>query len=364
MTNNHTFLLDKQNFTQSHWAEQAIHTGENQVLLKVDRVALTSNNATYAMLGQQLHYWDFFQSYAPDAQVGVLPVWGFAEVVESNVEAIAKGERYYGFWPFAQYALVTPEKITESGFLDATPPKPNLALAYRSFQKLSGLSPKQECFNALFRPLGTTAWLLANELAKKVATHGVSQVILSSASSKTALATAGILKAILQSTNQTVKLTGLTSTTNQVFVENTGFFDDVSLYDDVNTIITSPNSIYVDFSGSVTVRNAVHQRFQANLFESINVGATDWLGVTKKQAQELPGPTPYMFFAPTVYQETAKAIGPAKVASEIEKSMQFLGPMADNMTIKEVISEADITAVWDSLLAGKIAANEAIILRL
>ena len=36
--------------------------GDNEVLFKVDRLALTSNNISYAVAGDMLRYWDFFPS--------------------------------------------------------------------------------------------------------------------------------------------------------------------------------------------------------------------------------------------------------------------------------------------------------------
>jgi len=34
--------------------------GSGEVLLRVDRVGVTANNVTYAVLGESFHYWSFF----------------------------------------------------------------------------------------------------------------------------------------------------------------------------------------------------------------------------------------------------------------------------------------------------------------
>ena len=63
---------------------------EDALLIKVDRFAFTANNITYAVLGDQLKYWQLFP--APE-NFGNIPVWGFGEVNASNHPGIAVGER-------------------------------------------------------------------------------------------------------------------------------------------------------------------------------------------------------------------------------------------------------------------------------
>lgn len=58
---------------------------DGEALLRVDRVGLTANNVTYAALGDSFRYWEFFP--APRAGWGIVPLWGFADVVASRVEA-------------------------------------------------------------------------------------------------------------------------------------------------------------------------------------------------------------------------------------------------------------------------------------
>ena len=51
------------------------------LLVRVDRFALTANNITYAVMGDQLKYWSLFP--APDG-FGNIPVWGFGDVIASK----------------------------------------------------------------------------------------------------------------------------------------------------------------------------------------------------------------------------------------------------------------------------------------
>jgi hypothetical protein len=50
--------------------------------VKIDRFAFTANNITYAVVGDQFGYWQFFPPTGDEVKDwGILPVWGFADVV-------------------------------------------------------------------------------------------------------------------------------------------------------------------------------------------------------------------------------------------------------------------------------------------
>src|SRR5262249_44312827 len=75
----------------------------DQVLLRVDRFALTANNVTYALTGDMLGYWTFFPA---EAGWGRIPVMGFADVVRSRHADVAVGERVFGFFPMSTHLVV------------------------------------------------------------------------------------------------------------------------------------------------------------------------------------------------------------------------------------------------------------------
>lgn len=91
--------------------------GEGEALLRVDRVGLTANNVTYAVLGESFRYWDFFPA---EPGWGHVPLWGFAEVVESSVDGVAVGGRVYGYLPPASHLLVRPSRADARGFRDGS----------------------------------------------------------------------------------------------------------------------------------------------------------------------------------------------------------------------------------------------------
>jgi Protein of unknown function (DUF2855) len=54
-----------------------------EVLAELRSFAVTTNNITYGAFGEAMDYWAFFPSNHPEW--GHIPVWGFADIVASNV---------------------------------------------------------------------------------------------------------------------------------------------------------------------------------------------------------------------------------------------------------------------------------------
>ena len=64
------------------------------VRMAVRRVSITTNNVTYALFGDRMGYWQFFPSRHDGW--GIVPVWGFAEVIDSTLPDVAVGTRCFG----------------------------------------------------------------------------------------------------------------------------------------------------------------------------------------------------------------------------------------------------------------------------
>src|SRR4051812_44996634 len=91
---------------------------DGEVLLKIDRVAITTNNITYAAFGDAMQYWNFFPTQQPEW--GHMPVWGFADVVMSTVDGVDVGERFYGYFPDASHIKMKAVRVTKRGFYDGS----------------------------------------------------------------------------------------------------------------------------------------------------------------------------------------------------------------------------------------------------
>jgi len=128
-------------------------------------------------------------------------------------------------------------------------------------------------------------------------------VIISSASSKTALAAAFLL-----SWRPEVRLVVLTSARNREFVEGLGIYGDVVTYDEVPEM-AGGTATFVDCAGDGGVREAVHKRFGDDLVASFTVGMTHWDQMGAGSGGELPGPEPQFFFAPDRVTKRSKDWG-------------------------------------------------------
>jgi hypothetical protein len=74
-----------------------------------------------ALFGDVMKYWHFFPT--GQDEWGQMPVWGFADVVESRAQGVEKGERFYGDFPIATQLRVRPERSSSRGFYDGVGPK-------------------------------------------------------------------------------------------------------------------------------------------------------------------------------------------------------------------------------------------------
>jgi hypothetical protein len=181
------------------------------VLVKVTRFALTANNITYAVLGDQLKYWQLFP--APK-DFGNIPVWGFGEVIASKHPGIAAGETLFGYFPMATYLVIEAADVSKRGLRDGAAHRQGVATVYNAYARVSGdpaFAGRQGDYQALLRPLFMRSFLVADFLAEKE-DFGAKRVMLSSASSKTAFGLAHLLHA------RGVEVIGLTSAGNTAFV--------------------------------------------------------------------------------------------------------------------------------------------------
>ena len=257
---------------------------EGQVRVRVESFALTANNITYAALGDMLNYWQFFPT--GEAGWGIVPVWGFGTVVQSLHPAVAVGERLYGYWPMASQAVLSPQRVNPTGFSDGAPHRAGLHAVYNHYLRTStdGLyRADNEDVQALLRPLFITSWLIDDFLADQQF-FGARRMLLSSASSKTAYGTAFQL-----AQREGIEVIGLTSPGNVAFCESLGCYHRVVTYDALDTLDGAPPSVYIDFAGSVGLRQRIHAHF-TGLTYSCSVGAS--------HVGDLAGPRPVMFFAP------------------------------------------------------------------
>ncbi len=202
-----------------------------EAVLTVDKFALTANNITYGVAGDIIGYWQFFPA---EGDWGRIPVWGKGTVVAENDSGLNVGDAFYGYFPMASYLVVEPEHVTERGFTDGAAHRQALPGVYNQYALMTagnGFDRQFDDHQMIYRPLFTTSFVIDDYLDDN--DHfGASNIILSSASSKTAFGLAFLLRK-----NRDVKVTGLTSAANKAFVESLNLYDQVVAYDALDSLM-------------------------------------------------------------------------------------------------------------------------------
>ena len=364
------FIVRKSNLKDATFTDSALPAtpAPGQVLLAIDKFALTANNITYAAFGDAMQYWNFFPAAAG---FGRIPVWGFADVVASSCEGVAPGERIYGYFPMSTHVLLEPQRVNSDGFSDGAAHRKELHAVYNQYLRAAtdpGYRREHEAQQMLLRPLFTTSFLIDDYLADNDF-FGAEAVILSSASSKTAYGSAFCLKQHAGG-RRAVKLIGLTSPANIAFVESLGVYDRVLAYDALTTL-DACSAAYVDMSGSAAVRAGVHRHFADRLKVSCAVGGTHWENLGG--AAGLPGPRPTLFFAPAQIKKRNADWGAAELQKRIARTWNAFMVVVNSggggggqgwLKVVEARGEAALAQVYRDLLAGSIRPDEGHILSL
>ncbi len=330
-----------------------------QVRLAVEQFALTANNITYAAFGEAMQYWQFFP--APDATQGCLPVWGFASVAESRAEDVAVGRRVWGYFPAGTHLVVQVARADARGFVDAAPHRQKLAAVYNQLLFCDadpGWHPQLEGLQAVLRPLFMTSWLLDDFFADQQF-FGARQLLLSSASSKTAFGTAFCLAARRRGGGPAVL--GLTSAGNAAFARQLGCYDEVLLYDELQQLDPAVPTAFVDFAGNAALRRSVHEHFGPALVFSSSIGGTHWSALGP--GRDLPGPRPMLFFAPAQARKRAEEWGRDALERRMGQAWagfieQVRGAEPPWVQIVTRRGMASAEQAYQTLLAGRADARE------
>lgn len=332
----------------------ALASGE--VRIQTGRFALTANNITYALSGEMIGYWRFF----PDAEEGwgIVPAWGHATVVESRCDDLPVGSGFWGFLPMASELVMLPAKVKPGSFVDDSPHRRELPYVYNQYARtdddpaaLVALSDQR----SLLFPLFTTGYVIDDYIADNGG-FGASQVIIGSASSKTAFGLAHYVSA-----RGAQKVIGLTSPRNIGFVEALGMYDEVLAYDGVTMLDPGVPTVFVDMSGNGDVVAAIHDHFADQLKASIGVGATHW--EVGRARSGLPGPKPSFFFAPAQIAKRDADWGPGELMRRATRAnIEFCETLGDRMQIVHASGAEPIALNYRAMAAGLTPPDRGLIL--
>ncbi|OAA76129.1 hypothetical protein LEL_05813 [Akanthomyces lecanii RCEF 1005] len=126
-------------------------------------ISLTSNNLTYARGGgPPLHWWDTYPvpeccpaPYSNRDDWGIVPAWGYADVVESTIDTIATGSLLWGFWPASGHAvqLQLEAKELPGHWKETSEHRGRLMTVYNHYQQTKESDARVMQLNALCFPL-------------------------------------------------------------------------------------------------------------------------------------------------------------------------------------------------------------------
>ena len=347
--------IDRDDITQAHLVEDAgAPLAPGQIRVHLDSYAMTANNITYAVFGKPAGlfgndqgYWDFF---AERDTPGRLPVWGFATVTESAAEGVSVGDRFYGYYPMASEAVLTVGKAGPGGFADVTSRRTTLPPIYNHYQRIEALPDYRAAdhdYWPVFRPLFLTGWLIADQFEDE-GDYGVQQILIASASSKTAI---GLGFALKQRTVRPETI-GLTSAANVDALAAQGIYDRVISYDQIMTLNASTPAALVDMAGNGAVTRVVHSHFGNNLKASIIVGKSHW--DAQVDGEGLPGPERQGFFAPGRSQKRIADWGGAAFGQKIAEAWLAFMDIAPRLTSVDKRNGGDAAlAAYREMLSGQ-----------
>ncbi|MEE9432942.1 MAG: DUF2855 family protein [Sphingorhabdus sp.] len=345
-----TIWANKNDLTDTLVNEEALPAlGDGEVRLRVESFSVTANNVTYAVIGEQFGYWNFFPA---GEGYGVVPMWGHAVVEETRHAEISKGERVYGYLPMGSHIDVLPGKISAGSFMDTAAHRLPMSPIYNQYSRLAAdpeHDPAKEDERMLFAPLFKTGYLI-EYMFRGENWFGAETLLMTSASSKTSMGLASCAK---QSSPQ-VKRIGLTSAGNIGFVKGTGLYDEVLAYNDVASLAQTP-SVSVDFAGNRALLGDIHTMLGDNLKYSCLVGAThvdargSGGGTISGGGGSMPGPAPILFFAPDHAVAAIKELGPQAFGKAVAANWtEFLNSVDGALKIDE---RAGVLAAAEAFVA-------------
>jgi len=337
---------------------------KGDISVKIERFAFTANNITYGLAGDMMGYWKFFPSFDDQRnEWGCIPMWGFAKVTHSNNESIKIDERLFGYFPASASITLNPIKVSDQSFTDGKVHRKDLPPVYNNYVRLSGeknYDRTMDNVRALLFPLHITSFCLCDALQNE-SYLGASQIIIVSASSKTAIGLAQGLK----NEGEVPRIIGLTASKNQNFVESLGCYDEVIAYDQLERVNSDTKSVMVDMAGNREILGSLHNTLRDNMLKCLTVGMTHWDNETTAEdalGQLMIRDRTEFFFAPDHIQKRISDWG-----SEVynEKTSTFMSLRATQsqrwMEIKEVSGLESFIDTYDVVVNGNANPSEGII---
>ena len=340
---------------------------EGEIIAEIESFAFTSNNVTYGVAGDMMGYWQFFPTTEDPGNIwGCIPMWGFSKIKYSNNKEINAGERLFGYFPASNILTLQPINISKKTFTDGQKHREKLPPVYNNYIRLDNednYNKDNDKIRALLFPLHITSFCLCDYLQNEDYL-GAQQVIIVSASSKTAIGFAQGLK-IEKNKPQII---GLTSERNLDFVKELNSYDHVFSYGQLNKVNMNASTIIVDMAGNREILGTLHNSLGNNLIKCLTVGMTHWDNETTADdvmGQLMNRDRTEFFFAPDHIQKRIIDWG---IDGYNQKTSSFMKNRAQQsekwMIIREISGLENFLNTYDKIIKGDINPNEGIIVNI
>ncbi len=200
------------------------------------------------------------------------------------------------------------------------------------------------------RPLSITGYLVSDHLDQHQC-FGADTVVLTSASSKTALFTAYFLHQL-----GGPRVVGLTSSCNLDFVHSTGTYDEVLEYGELAKLAGDRVAL-LDYGSNLDVRSAVTAHCGSSLVKNFAMGISHAPDLQRLlDTSSLAGPTPEMFPAQLAVTTRREELGGGEYDRRTAAALVASRSWSRGwLTITEGHGAEDIAAVCRVLLDGSVA---------
>lgn len=418
-------ILEKADYKKQHIAtydNSLPQLGPSSIRVQSRVVGLTTNNITYARIGDALHWYDAHQLPFKDGEFsnaqkyGRTSAWGTGEVLESTVDFIRPGTKIWGYLPLSD--LPVDKKVKQApapgAFIDTTEHRQQLWAIYNFYRIVpenQGNDDRYNGYAALTRILFETSYSLnrmpfgwdssppTNPLGLEVppkldtwtrqrANLRNATVIVMPASSKTAFTFAYMLRNARPKEEQPRAVVGLSSQASHAFCAKTKLYDVIADYN-----LTSAGSedlasgvglnskgkvVLLDFGARPGIKDAWISALEAATddFTFIRVGAAipeeGAEGETLQARTKLftdPAPNQYPSNADGQRNAGKKRYGKGEYLEDCGKEFnRFLEHESINALNldwgKGVKGPNGIEGGWERLCSGRLGADEGLVFKL
>ncbi|MGA2549555.1 MAG: DUF2855 family protein [Burkholderiaceae bacterium] len=324
---------------------------DGQVLLRVEDFAMTANTMTYAALGDSFGYWRLFPA---DPGWGRIPAWGHARVIESRSGECEVGRVLFGFLPMGSSVLMTVRRSSQ-GIKATDPHRVELNPVYNQYS-LEAYACDDACAaKAVFHPLFILSFVLHHYLVESE-WFGADEVVVISASSKTALGFAFLAK-------DDISCKGLTSPSHQKWLEATGAYDRVIQYGAGLRETRGNRVLIIDFSGNAALVKTITAELGNRMVWMVSVGYTHVARAATLKGDEDVARSE-IFFGPDHIVRLVRIWGGAGFNTRFADALaSFIDESHAWFQLRYADGIAEIGSAYKQLREGTLLASEILIAR-